>query len=339
LNKIFFVLFLVSVLILFGSQQAYASTFFVEIINDSVFDQDTLTIALGDTISWNNQEEPLSADIDHPFTPTPLFPPTTIPVGGFFEFTFNDEGVFTFRVSPIVGFPPFGFIEVTVTDDFDGDGVPNDEDICPGFDDNIDTDGDGVPDGCDPNPTLSCGPGTSKLNFMCIIDTIVAAITLAGNVLITGSLQVVGDITSPTISNMDQRVGDLESQFLNPTLNCSGTAACIPGYVTANIDGDTIKVYGKSVRFALIDAPESGEAGFSEASDFIANACPVGSFVVIDEDDGQTGGSFGRIIGVVHCNGMNLNEVILDSGLATLATAFCSASEFETHAWAQRHGC
>ena len=37
----------------------------------------------------------------------------------------------------------------TPPDDDDGDGVPNDEDICPGFDDNIDTDGDGVPDGCD----------------------------------------------------------------------------------------------------------------------------------------------------------------------------------------------
>jgi len=194
-------------------------------------------------------------------------------------------------------------------------------------------------DGCDPNPTLSCGTGTIEQNFMCIIDTIVAAITLAGNVLITGSLQVVGDITSPTISNMDQRVSDLESQFLNPTPSCSGTAACIPGYVTANIDGDTIKVYGKSIRFALVDAPESAEPGFQEASDFIANACPVGSFVVVDEDDLQTGGSFGRIIGVVHCNGMNLNEAILDSGLAVLATAFCSQSEFETDAWAQNHGC
>ena len=33
--------------------------------------------------------------------------------------------------------------------DSDGDGVCDDEDICPGFDDNIDADNDGVPDGCD----------------------------------------------------------------------------------------------------------------------------------------------------------------------------------------------
>ncbi|MEE8526307.1 MAG: GEVED domain-containing protein, partial [Thermoanaerobaculia bacterium] len=33
--------------------------------------------------------------------------------------------------------------------DDDGDGVCNDFDVCPGFDDNLDADGDGVPDGCD----------------------------------------------------------------------------------------------------------------------------------------------------------------------------------------------
>ncbi len=36
--------------------------------------------------------------------------------------------------------------------DSDGDGVPDCDDICPGFDDNLDTDGDGVPDGCDNCP-------------------------------------------------------------------------------------------------------------------------------------------------------------------------------------------
>lgn len=36
--------------------------------------------------------------------------------------------------------------------DDDNDGVCNDKDICPGFDDHIDSDGDGVPDGCDVCP-------------------------------------------------------------------------------------------------------------------------------------------------------------------------------------------
>ncbi len=35
------------------------------------------------------------------------------------------------------------------TMDADGDGVPDGQDVCPGFDDSADADGDGVPDGCD----------------------------------------------------------------------------------------------------------------------------------------------------------------------------------------------
>ena len=103
--------------------------------------------------------------------------------------------------------------------------------------------------------------------------------------------------------------------------------------------GDTLKVYGKSIRLTLVDAPESGEPGYDAANAFIANACPPGSFVIVDEDDGQTGGTFGRIIAVVYCDGVNLNEVILDSGLAELFVPFCAGSEFELTVWVQTHGC
>lgn len=44
--------------------------------------------------------------------------------------------------------------------DDDGDGVPNGQDICPGFDDNVDSDGDGTPDGCDTLDNNDCGIGT-----------------------------------------------------------------------------------------------------------------------------------------------------------------------------------
>lgn len=42
--------------------------------------------------------------------------------------------------------------------DSDGDGVPDEQDICSGFDDTLDTDGDSVPDGCDNCPDVS-NPG------------------------------------------------------------------------------------------------------------------------------------------------------------------------------------
>ncbi len=61
-------------------------------------------------------------------------------------FGFTDEGASIFfneleRMSMVAWEVP--------SDDDDGDGVPNDDDVCPGEDDNLDADSDGVPDGCD----------------------------------------------------------------------------------------------------------------------------------------------------------------------------------------------
>ncbi len=41
--------------------------------------------------------------------------------------------------------------------DSDSDGICNSEDICEGFNDNVDTDNDGTPDGCDPTPNGNGG--------------------------------------------------------------------------------------------------------------------------------------------------------------------------------------
>ena len=49
----------------------------------------------------------------------------------------------------IVGCPTASSTSSTVQEDADDDGIPDNQDICEGHDDNIDTDVDGVPDGCD----------------------------------------------------------------------------------------------------------------------------------------------------------------------------------------------
>ena len=55
--------------------------------------------------------------------------------------------------------------------DSDGDGVCNDADQCPDFDDNLDSDGDGTPNGCDTcpfdNPDDSDGDGSCNTNDIC----------------------------------------------------------------------------------------------------------------------------------------------------------------------------
>jgi micrococcal nuclease len=120
---------------------------------------------------------------------------------------------------------------------------------------------------------------------------------------------------------------------------CSGNARCFSGKVTQVIDGDTIRINEHSIRFALSSAPELGQSNGEEAREFIDTICPVGSVALVDEDDGQTEGSYGRIVAVIYCNDRNLNSELLDANLGHIASEFCSKSEFSSSVWAQKHGC
>jgi len=120
---------------------------------------------------------------------------------------------------------------------------------------------------------------------------------------------------------------------------CSGHARCFSGKVTQVIDGDTIRINEHSIRFALASAPELGQTNGEKAREFIDKICPVGSEALVDEDDGQTEGSYGRIVAVIYCNGMNLNAELLDANLGHIASEFCQVSEFSSSLWAQKHGC
>ena len=122
-------------------------------------------------------------------------------------------------------------------------------------------------------------------------------------------------------------------------LNCLGTAKCFTGIVTKVIDGDTLKVNGESIRFSLASAPELKGYGGVDSKNFIETICPVGSTVTVDEDDGYVIGSYGRIVGLIHCNGVNLSSELLDSTLGYLDDRFCDSSEFAELKWAQKHGC
>jgi hypothetical protein len=62
----------------------------------------------------------------------------------------------------------------TLVTDSDGDGVPDDDDACPGYDDFADADGDGVADGCDACPLDiygdSDGDGSCDSDDPCFLD-------------------------------------------------------------------------------------------------------------------------------------------------------------------------
>jgi micrococcal nuclease len=124
-----------------------------------------------------------------------------------------------------------------------------------------------------------------------------------------------------------------------PLHDCSGNAKCITGIVTKIIDGDTIHVDDQSIRFSLASAPELNGFGGVDSRNFIQTICPVGSKVLVDEDDGQAPEGHSRIIGVVYCNDVILNKELLDANLGYLDSRFCDSSEFGSYSWAQKHGC
>ena len=156
-----------------------------------------------------------------------------------------------------------------------------------------------------------------------------------------------GNMKVEEITNFTE-IDVASSQFLQPTesdvsqytlQNCSGTAKCIIGTVTKIIDGDTIHVDDQSVRFALASAPSLEGYGGMDSKNFIQTICPVGSKVLVDEDDGHVLDDHARMVGMVTCDDLILNAELLDASLGYLESRFCSSSEFANEFWAIKHGC
>jgi micrococcal nuclease len=129
----------------------------------------------------------------------------------------------------------------------------------------------------------------------------------------------------------------------NQTPVCKGTARCFTGTVTRIVDGDTLYVNNNSIRLALVNASEyKGKEG-KDATEFVSSICPVGSTALVDEDDGQTEGSYGRIVAVVYCNGtdnnLNINLNLIYNRYATMYEEFCNVSEFANEEWVKVFGC
>ena len=152
------------------------------------------------------------------------------------------------------------------------------------------------------------------------------------------------DNTDKPIEGTSEHIQNFESVPHTPTesspsQDCLGSAGCFTGTVTKIIDGDTIHVDDQSVRFALASAPGLKGYGGIESRDFIETICPVGSKALVDEDDGQILGSYGRLVGMIKCNDLILNAELLDANLGHFEDRFCPSSEFANTDWAIKHGC
>ena len=116
------------------------------------------------------------------------------------------------------------------------------------------------------------------------------------------------------------------------------------GIITEITDGDTLdfRILNGSnitIRLSLVDTPERGELGYEEASEFAATVCPVGSDAVFLQDSWQIVDKYDRSLGLVYCNDMMLNEMLLSSGHSEIFEIYCNESEFGSQDWAIRYGC
>ena len=111
------------------------------------------------------------------------------------------------------------------------------------------------------------------------------------------------------------------------------------GQITRVIDGDTLIIDQTTIRLSLVNSPERGEPGYQEAKDFASTVCPVGSNAEFIEDTWQQSDKYGRSLGLVYCNDMFLNELLLTNGHANISTYFCDKSEFGSERWARAYGC
>jgi micrococcal nuclease len=122
------------------------------------------------------------------------------------------------------------------------------------------------------------------------------------------------------------------------------TQSTFSGTITKITDGDTLDFRimngpNITIRLSLVDTPEREQPGYEEATDFAATICPVGSDAVFVQDSWQKVDKYDRSLGLVYCNDMMLNEMLLSSGHAEIFQIYCSESEFGSQDWAVKYGC
>ena len=105
----------------------------------------------------------------------------------------------------------------------------------------------------------------------------------------------------------------------------------IPVALVKTIDGDTIKIKydGKeqNVRYLLIDTPETshpqlGKQPFGEQAKERNRVLVNNGKLSIEFDVGQRTDKFGRLLAYVYVDGVNINEKLVEEGLARVAYVY-----------------
>jgi micrococcal nuclease len=107
------------------------------------------------------------------------------------------------------------------------------------------------------------------------------------------------------------------------------------GTVTYVVDGDTLDIDDNRIRLSLVNTPERGQEGYMEAKRLVQNLC-LNKEGQVDIDDGQRSGDrYGREVGIVYCDGINVNKALIENDLAIIYSRYCHISEFSNEEWAK----
>ena len=85
----------------------------------------------------------------------------------------------------------------------------------------------------------------------------------------------------------------------------------------------------------MVNTPERGQEGYMEAKKLVQNLC-LNKKGEVDIDDGQRRGDrYGWEVGIVYCDGINLNAAVMKTNLARIYTEYCDISEFKNEKWSK----
>lgn len=107
------------------------------------------------------------------------------------------------------------------------------------------------------------------------------------------------------------------------------------GVVNNIVDGDTLDINDNRIRLSLVNTPERGQEGYMEAKKLVQSLC-LNKKGEVDIDDGQRRGDrYGREVGIVYCDSININKALVENNLAVIYSDYCEISEFSSEEWAK----
>ena len=120
------------------------------------------------------------------------------------------------------------------------------------------------------------------------------------------------------------------------SLDCSEEKGeCYSTTISEIIDGNVIQDSdGRLIELSLVSMQELHVSDGSKSKEYVESVCPVGSSILVDEDDLQLSGKYDAMMAKITCKGINLNHSLLTSNHGIIDTSSCKYSEFSEESWA-----